>query len=106
MGCLAQACNACLQGSPIVLVDPMPQQIQCHCVTLMLCRRVWDCPAGCRLVLCELHAGLGFLHAACCRRIDEPLAHHIESEGLEFLQFTFRCFSKDDKHPSQSSVLT
>jgi len=27
---------------------------------------------------------------ACCRRIDEPFTQHLESEGLEFLQFTFR----------------
>ena len=31
----------------------------------------------------------GFM-GAVCRRIDEPFAQHLEAEGLEFLQFTFR----------------
>ena len=26
----------------------------------------------------------------CCRRIDEPMCQHMETEGLEFLQFSFR----------------
>lgn len=30
------------------------------------------------------------LMGAACRRIDEPFAQHLEAEGLEFLQFTFR----------------
>ena len=31
--------------------------------------------------------------AAARRRIDEPFAQHLEAEGLEFLQFTFRYFA-------------
>ena len=25
------------------------------------------------------------------RRIDEPVAQHLEDEGVDFLQFSFRC---------------
>ncbi len=28
--------------------------------------------------------------ALVCRRIDEPICQHMETEGLEFLQFSFR----------------
>ena len=28
--------------------------------------------------------------SGACRRIDEPMCQHMEAEGLEFLQFSFR----------------
>lgn len=33
---------------------------------------------------------LSDVQVVACRRIDEPFAQHLELEGLEFLQFTFR----------------